>query len=87
MESPFYRRSETDNMMTFSALCVGRGITAHRHTQLCSDVTELARKGIIESQLSGKGMWGRTTMMGLSRVSAKVLMGELEKGMVADVRA
>jgi len=52
-----------------------------------SDVNELSRKGIIETQLSGKGMRGRTTMIGLSLVSAKELMGELERGMVADVRA
>jgi hypothetical protein len=31
-------------------------------------------------------MKGRTTLIGLSLVSAKELMGELEKGMVADVR-
>jgi archaeal cell division control protein 6 len=72
---------------SYSALCEGRGITAYRHTQVWSDVNELARKGIIEAQLSGKGMRGRTTMIGLSLVSAKELMGELEKGVVADVRA
>lgn len=72
---------------SYSTLCEGRGITAYRHTQVWSDVNELARKGIIETQLSGKGMRGRTTMIGLSLVSAKELMGELEKGMVADVRA
>ncbi|MDG6981070.1 MAG: AAA family ATPase [Nitrososphaerota archaeon] len=72
---------------SYSALCEGKGITAYRHTQVWSDVNELARKGIIEAQLSGKGMRGRTTMIGLSLVSAKELMGELEKGMVADVRA
>jgi cell division control protein 6 len=72
---------------SYSAICESRGITAYHHTQVWSDVNELARKGIIETQLSGKGMRGRTTIIGLSLVSAKELMGELEKGMVADVRA
>ena len=72
---------------SYTALCESRGIAAYRHTQVWSDVNELARKGIIETQLSGKGVRGRTTMIGLSLVSAKELMGELEKGVVADVRA
>ena len=71
---------------SYSALCEGMGIAANHHTQVWSDVNELARKGIVETQLSGKGMRGRTTLIGLSLVSAKELMGELEKGMVADVR-
>jgi orc1/cdc6 family replication initiation protein len=72
---------------SYSALCESMNVTAYRHTQVWSDVNELSRKGIIETQLSGKGMRGRTTMIGLSLVSAKELMGELEKGMMADVRA
>ncbi|MDG6917434.1 MAG: AAA family ATPase [Nitrososphaerota archaeon] len=71
---------------SYSALCEGRNLTAYHHTQVWSDVNELSRKGIIETQLSGKGVRGRTTMIGLSLVSAKELMGELEKGMLADVR-
>ncbi|MCL4356112.1 MAG: AAA family ATPase [Nitrososphaerota archaeon] len=72
---------------SYSALCEARNVTAYHHTQVWSDVNELSRKGIIEAQLSGKGVRGRTTMIGLSLVSAKELMGELEKGMLADVRA
>ena len=72
---------------SYSALCESMGVSAYKHTQVWSDVNELSRKGIIETQLSGKGMRGRTTMIGLSLVSAKELMGELEKGVVADVRA
>ena len=71
---------------SYSALCESMGVGANHHTQVWSDVNELSRKGIIESQLSGKGMRGRTTLIGLSLVSAKELIGELEKGMVADVR-
>jgi archaeal cell division control protein 6 len=71
---------------SYSALCESLGIGPNHHTQVWSDVNELSRKGIIESQLSGKGMRGRTTLIGLSLVSAKELIGELEKGMVADVR-
>ena len=62
------------------------GTAANHHTQVWNDVNELARKGIIETKISGKGMRGRTTLIGLSLVSAKELIGELEKGMVADVR-
>ena len=72
---------------SYSALCEGRNVTAYHHTQVWSDVNEMSRKGIIETQLSGKGVRGRTTMIGLSLVSAKELMGELEKGMLTDVRA
>ena len=72
---------------SYSALCESMNVSAYKHTQVWSDVNELSRKGIIETQLSGKGMRGRTTMIGLSLVSAKELMGELEKGVVADVRA
>jgi cell division control protein 6 len=71
---------------SYSALCEGLNVTAYHHTQVWSDVNELSRKGIIETQLSGKGVRGRTTMIGLSLVSAKELMGELEKGMVAGIR-
>jgi cell division control protein 6 len=71
---------------SYSALCESMGVAAYHHTQVWSDVNELSRKGIIETQLSGKGVRGRTTMIGLSLVSAKELMGELEKGMVAGVR-
>ncbi len=72
---------------SYSALCEGMGVNPNHHTQVWSDVNELARKGIIEAQLSGKGMRGRTTLIGLSLVSAKELIEELEKGTVADVRA
>jgi orc1/cdc6 family replication initiation protein len=72
---------------SYSALCESMNVAAYHHTQVWSDINELSRKGIIEAQLSGKGTRGRTTMIGLSLVSAKELMGELEKGTVADVRA
>ena len=72
---------------SYSALCEDMKLAAYHHTQVWSDISELSRKGIIETQLSGKGVRGRTTMIGLSLVSAKELMAELEKGMVADVRA
>ncbi|MDV3277765.1 MAG: AAA family ATPase [Nitrososphaerales archaeon] len=71
---------------SYGALCEGMGTTPNHHTQVWNDVNELSRKGIIETQLSGRGMRGRTTLIGLSLVSAKELIGELEKGMVADVR-
>ena len=64
---------------SYSALCEDMNVAAYHHNQVWSDINELSRKGIIETQLSGKGMRGRTTMIGLSLVSAKELMGELEK--------
>lgn len=70
---------------SYDALCEDIGLTANHHTQLWNDVNELSRKGIIETQISGKGVRGRTTMIGLSLVSAEQLVDEL-KGMVADVR-
>ncbi|MDG6898495.1 MAG: AAA family ATPase [Nitrososphaerota archaeon] len=69
---------------SYGALCEGMGTTPNHHTQVWNDVNELSRKGIIETQLSGRGMRGRTTLIGLSLVSAKELTSELEKGMVAD---
>jgi len=71
---------------SYASLCEEMNTAANHHTQVWSDVNELARKGIIETKISGKGMRGRTTLIGLSLVSAKELAGELEKGMVADVR-
>jgi len=63
----------------YNALCESMGISPNHHTQVWNDVNELARKGIIETQLSGKGFRGRTTMIGLSRVSAEQLIEELAK--------
>ncbi|MDA4128084.1 MAG: AAA family ATPase [Thaumarchaeota archaeon] len=71
----------------YNAQCETMGFNANHHTQLWNDVNELSRKGIIETQLSGKGLKGRTTLISLSLVSAKDLIGELEKGMVADARS
>ncbi len=72
---------------SYGVLCEGIGVRPNHHTQVWSDVNELSRKGIIETRLSGRGIRGRTTLVGLSLVSAKELIGELEKGMVADVRS
>ncbi len=72
---------------SYGALCEGIGVSPNHHTQVWNDVNELSRKGIIETQLSGRGIRGRTTLVGLSLVSAKELIGELEKGMVADARS
>ena len=63
----------------YNALCESMGIAPNRHTQVWNDINELARKGIIDAQLSGKGFRGRTTMVGLSRVSAQHLIEELHK--------
>ncbi|HVC26934.1 MAG TPA: AAA family ATPase [Nitrososphaerales archaeon] len=64
---------------SYNALCESMGIAPNHHTQVWNDINELARKGIIEAQLSGKGFRGRTTMIGLSRVSAEHLIEELHK--------
>jgi orc1/cdc6 family replication initiation protein len=64
---------------SYNALCESMGLTPNHHTQVWNDVNELARKGIIDAQLSGKGFRGRTTMIGLSRVSAEHLIEELHK--------
>jgi len=63
----------------YNALCESKGITANHHTQVWSDINELARKGIIVAQLSGKGTRGRTTLIGLSMVSAGQLLEELQE--------
>jgi cell division control protein 6 len=70
---------------SYNALCESMGVTANHHTQVWNDINELSRKGIIETQISGKGVRGRTTMIGLSLVSAEQLIDEL-RSMVADVR-
>jgi archaeal cell division control protein 6 len=72
---------------TYGAFCEGAGIAPNHHTQVWNDVNEMSRKGIIETRLSGRGMRGRTTLIGLSLVSAKELAEELERGMVAGVRS
>ena len=70
---------------SYDSLCESMGVAANHHTQLWNDINELSRKGIIETQVSGKGVRGRTTLIGLSMVSAEQLIDEL-RGMVADVR-
>jgi cell division control protein 6 len=72
---------------SYDALCENLGIVANHHTSIWNDVNELARKGIIETQLSSKGVRGRTTLIGLSIVSAGQLIDELEKGLIADARS
>ncbi|MGH9917684.1 MAG: ORC1-type DNA replication protein, partial [Nitrososphaerales archaeon] len=64
---------------SYNAMCESMGIAPNHHTQVWNDINELARKGIIDAQLSGKGFRGRTTMIGLSRVSAEHLIEELHK--------
>jgi archaeal cell division control protein 6 len=71
---------------SYGALCESIGVGPNHHTQVWSDINELSRKGIVDTQLSGRGVRGRTTLVGLSLVSAKELVVELEKGMVVDVR-
>lgn len=71
---------------SYNALCESMGISANHHTQVWNDINELARKGIIEAQLSGKGLRGRTTLISLPLVSANELIDELERGLIADVK-
>jgi len=70
---------------SYDALCESMGVPANHHTQVWNDINELSRKGIIETQISGKGVRGRTTMIGLSLVSAEQLIDEL-RSMAADAR-
>jgi cell division control protein 6 len=72
---------------SYGAICESMNIDANRHTQVWSDINELSRKGIIDTQISGRGVRGRTTLVGLSLVSARELMGELERGVGASVRS
>ncbi|HUH99817.1 MAG TPA: ORC1-type DNA replication protein [Nitrososphaerales archaeon] len=76
-DAPFTTIGEVEK--NYNALCESEGISPNHHTQVWNDINELARKGIIETQLSGKGFRGRTTMIGLSRVSAEQLIEELHK--------
>jgi len=71
---------------SYAALCENLGIVANHHTSIWNDINELARKGIVQTQLSNKGVRGRTTLIGLTIVSASQLIDELEKGLIADVR-
>ena len=53
------------------------GVAANHHTQLWNDINELSRKGIIETQISGRACGGGRRMIGLSMVSAEQLIDEL----------
>ncbi len=48
------------------------------HTQLWKCVRELSASGIIEAKKSGKGVRGRTTMVGLTTASASAMRKWLE---------
>jgi cell division control protein 6 len=63
----------------YNVMCESMGIAPNHHTQVWNDINELARKEIIQKQLSGKGFRGRTTLIGLLRVSAGQLIEELQK--------
>jgi orc1/cdc6 family replication initiation protein len=68
----------------YFAICERLGTKANHHTQVWNDINELSRKGIVQAELSGKGLRGRTTLIGISLVSTKELINELEKVVVAD---
>jgi archaeal cell division control protein 6 len=72
---------------SYGVLCESLDVSPNHHTQVWSDVNELSRKGIVETELSGKGRRGRTTMIGLDLVSAKELMGALEKELAPGLAA
>jgi len=52
--------------------------TPRAHTQLWKFVRELSASGIIEAKKSGKGIRGRTTMVGLTMTSASAMRKWLE---------
>ena len=62
----------------YSAACEEYGEKPRRHTQLWKYLKAMASGGIIQAKSSGKGLRGKTTLIGLPAPST-ILRKELEK--------
>ena len=63
----------------YNLICEEYGWAPRSHTQFWTYLKELVNQGIITSRLSGTGMRGKTTLIGLSDVPATILEQELEE--------
>ena len=75
-DEPYLRMGELED--TYRAICEEFGVRPLRHTQTWKYVRELADRGIISAELSGPGVKGRTTLIGL-RVPAEELRKVMEE--------
>lgn len=63
----------------YCVACEEVGIDARAHTQFWKYVKELASLGIVDTEPSGKGRQGTTTMISLQELPAEVLIEVLER--------
>jgi len=63
----------------YSLICEEYGHNRRSHTQFWSYLKDLVDQGILTSRISGSGMRGKTTLIGLSDIPATVLEQELER--------
>ncbi|MHA1409528.1 MAG: ORC1-type DNA replication protein [Candidatus Odinarchaeia archaeon] len=64
---------------TYHIICEEYGEKARGHTQLWERIKSLSRQGIIDTQISGRGIKGKTTLIGLGEAPVKSLEKELIK--------
>ncbi|MEM2109027.1 MAG: orc1/cdc6 family replication initiation protein, partial [Candidatus Odinarchaeota archaeon] len=62
---------------TYQLVCEEYSEKPRSHTQLWDRVKSLSRLGLINARISGKGMRGKTTIIGIGDAPAEILESEL----------
>ncbi len=67
----------------YKATCEEYGETPRRHTQLWKYARSLGSIGVIASKVSGEGVRGKTTLLGLATIPAQTMRERLEASMAS----
>src|SRR5207244_6003641 len=65
----------------YAVVCEEYGEKPRAHTQFWKYVKELDALGLVDTKLSGKGEVGKTTLISLPEIPAKVLADNLERSL------
>src|SRR5207302_11278933 len=65
----------------YAVVCEEYGEKSRAHTQFWKYVKELDALGLVDTKLSGKGEVGKTTLISLPEIPAKVLADNLERSL------
>jgi archaeal cell division control protein 6 len=65
----------------YDLVCEEYGEKARAHTQFWKYVRELDALGLVDTKLSGEGVVGKTTLISLPEIPAKVLIDNLERSL------
>jgi cell division control protein 6 len=67
--------------LNYKVICEEYGETPKKHTQLWKYIKELEQLGIITTKISGKGMRGKTTLIGLPDAPLSILEKKLQNSL------